>query len=148
MDVCLQDMAAMLVLHPEREHASAVNWSPLLRSNLFVAFKAKMATALNSKEDPTKASMQRVLPGAHDRLGGTDESMAGSAGKIEAMGRQMKTGFDDMQRTHQETLVHSSALLGASLVDVGAQLINAPAPDADAVAPILQDEPSDNVNLN
>jgi Transcriptional activator of glycolytic enzymes len=87
-----------------------------------------MADALASSEDPFDATLEKVMPGVHQRLKGTDD-------KVESLSRQVNesfsvltetinSGFQSLVQQHGDVLRESCEMVGASLVQAGHHVMN------------------------
>ena len=64
--IFLQDAAAMMILHPERETHQLFGCMPFLfMSDEWLTFKARMHEALQEEECPMDAKLEHVIPGLH-----------------------------------------------------------------------------------
>jgi hypothetical protein len=77
--VFLQDAAAMLILHPERGDNAMFKHIPVLKTEKFKRFVAKMKVALENSECPTDYKLEAALPGVQQRF----QSLEGHMGTMQ-----------------------------------------------------------------
>jgi Transcriptional activator of glycolytic enzymes len=89
-----------------------------------------MALALATEEDPLDASLEKVMPGVHQRLKGTDDKVDGLYRHINErfndLQEDVHEGFKSLVQQHGDVLRESCQLVGASLVNVGHHVMNSP----------------------
>ena len=87
-----------------------------------------MKFALENEEDPADASLERVMPGVHERLKSITTSVEGLTRKIDTVHNtfsdSLQAGLDSMARLASDALRESSVILGTSLIDAGASMLN------------------------
>jgi hypothetical protein len=77
--VFLQDATAMVAMYEERGDNAMYKYIPVLKSEEFGLFKAKMKLALEGDECPTDNKLEACLPGVHQRL----QSVEGRMGSMQ-----------------------------------------------------------------
>jgi Transcriptional activator of glycolytic enzymes len=89
-----------------------------------------MGHALASEQDPADVSLDRVMPGVHERLRGITTSVDGLTRKLESVhevfNESLQAGLGAMNRLASDALRESSVILGSTLIDAGATLLNSP----------------------
>jgi Centromere DNA-binding protein complex CBF3 subunit, domain 2/Transcriptional activator of glycolytic enzymes len=100
--VFLQDAAAMSVLHERGDHPM-FHHIPLFQSEEWMAYCAEMKHALENEENPLDASLEKVLPGVHQRLHYQDLA-------IKDLHEKVDSRFDDLTTTVTEGFKRMEAI--------------------------------------
>jgi Centromere DNA-binding protein complex CBF3 subunit, domain 2 len=82
-EIFIQDAAAMLLLHPERENHVIFREIAVCGTDAFVKFQDKMKCHLQSSTDPGDACLDSVLPGVHQWHQATNDSIRAAEGAIQ-----------------------------------------------------------------
>jgi hypothetical protein len=117
--VFLQDMAAMMILHPDRSDSAIVWWMPLLSTPQFLQFEEQMLDFISREENPLDASLEQVLPGVYDRFRGVSSNISSISGKLDGIYKHIETGFEAIRKDQTNFLRESSSILGAALINMG-----------------------------
>ncbi|CAB9531148.1 unknown protein [Seminavis robusta] len=127
--VFLQDAAAMLILGEaeERQLHPIFQEMPIFKLPIFLEFKEEMRLKLETAEDPLDASLEKVMPGVHQRFVANYKATSDLERKFDTRIDQLQQvvvdGFQQLYDNQQEHRMETDKLVGTLLVEAGERLL-------------------------
>ena len=92
--IFIQDAVAMMIMHPDRKDHPIFEEFQVFSSQEFADFKDKMATTLQSTEDPSDACLKSVLPKVHQWHSATNDSIRAQSAAMQGLQEQVECLVD------------------------------------------------------
>ena len=127
--VLLQDMAAMMVIHPDISRADHPLFESLgvFATQEFSDFKAEMEKALSTEVCPLDASIEKVLPGVHQWHRINNQEMVQLKSSMRNLSSELSNklseGFQEMTNCLASISNDIKSELDNSSINIGRQLL-------------------------
>ena len=149
--IFLQDAAAMMILHPDREDHPLFHELAVFGTDAFKSFKEKMKSVIQQSSDPMDANLETVLPGVHQWHSVTNDSIKENSTAINALDEKVDTLADRIDMGLSKVVDHldnqraqSERTLAATFINIaqdllirssGGRLLGTPAATGSPVSP-------------
>jgi len=120
--IFLQDAAAMIVLHPERDAHPLFNLR-VFKTDEFKAYAGLMKQAIQNESDPVDANLESVLPRVFWWHNAQHSATTTLSSQVVQLSKDLKSGLLEIHQHNAKQREESDRPLAASFIQVASELI-------------------------